>query len=189
MEFQEDIEQCLMTLRSGGVVLYPTDTVWGIGCEALNADAIQKIFEIKHRPENKGMVILLADPREILQYVTQVDPRIFEYLEKAAKPTTVIYEGPVGIPETLLGEDGTVAIRLVKDPFCRQLIKRLRKPLVSTSANLSGGATPQVFSEISPVIIQAVDYAVHYRRGDSIPRQSSAIVRMNRDGTVTTLRS
>ena len=188
MDFSEDIEQCLQVLRHGGMILYPTDTIWGIGCDATNEEAVKKIFRLKQRPEKKSMIILLADPRDVLRYVSQPDPRVFDFLEQTTKPTTVIYEGAINLPDSLTGEDGTIAIRLVQDPFCRQLIKRLRKPIVSTSANISSEPAPAFFDQISEAIIKGVDYAAQYRRDDRTPRLPSSVVRYRNDGTVEVIR-
>jgi L-threonylcarbamoyladenylate synthase len=189
MDFTPDIEHSLQVLKHGGLILYPTDTIWGIGCDATNEEAVQKIFILKRRPEKKSMIVLLADARDILKYVSQPDPRIFNYLEAVEKPTTIIYEGAIGIAESLIPNDGTVAIRLVKDSFCRQLIKRFRKPIVSTSANISGEPAPRYFDEISEHVINEVDYAVHYRQLDKTPQQPSAVIKWNKDGTATIIRS
>jgi L-threonylcarbamoyladenylate synthase len=188
MDFIADIEPCLEVLRTGGIILYPTDTIWGIGCDATDANAVKKIFDLKQRPGEKTLIVLLADQRDLLRYVSQPDPAIFDFLNKTQRPTTVIYEGAIGLADNLIATDGTVAIRLVNDPFCKHLIKRFRKPLVSTSANISADPAPRFFDEIPEKIIKGVDYAVHYRRGDKIPRQASSIVKYNKDGTVTVIR-
>ena len=177
MDFSNDVEQSLSILKSGGIILYPTDTVWGIGCDATNEEAIEKIFVIKERPPNKSFIILVADEREVMRYVTNPDPRVFDYLELTQKPTTVIYDGTVGLAANLASEDGTVAIRIVKDEFCRHLIKRFRKPIVSTSANLSGQPTPSNFSEIDQRIKSRVDYVVGYRQNEKQKVSSSAVIK------------
>ncbi len=189
MEFNDDIEACLPVLRQGGIILYPTDTIWGIGCDATDAHAVEKIFALKKRPEKKAMIVLLADKKDLFRYVSQPDPAIFDFLDRVQKPTTVIYHGAVGLAGNLIADDGSVAIRLVNEPFCRHLIKRLRKPLVSTSANVSGMPAPRFFDEIDPAIINGVDYVVHYRQHDKEPRQPSAVVKYNADGTVTVIRN
>jgi L-threonylcarbamoyladenylate synthase len=189
LEFADDIEHCLLVLRNGGLILYPTDTVWGIGCDATNADAVKKIFTLKKRDETKGLIVLLADERDLLKHVTQPDLRVFDYLETVQKPTTVIYEGAIGLASNLVNTDGTVAIRLVKEDFCKHLIKRFRKPLVSTSANLSGEPFADSFKTISASIKNGVDYVVQYRRNDSAPKEPSALVHWNKDATVTVIRS
>ncbi len=187
MDYSEDIEQCLEVLRRGGLILYPTDTIWGIGCDATDAKAVERIFRLKSRPEKKGLIVLVADPRDILHYVSHPDPAVAQYLETVSKPTTVIYEGMIHLAENL-SEDGTSAIRLTTDPFCRHLIKRLRHPLVSTSANLSGSPAPQSFGRIADSIKSGVDYVVKYRQDDESPREPSSLVKWNADGTVTVIR-
>ncbi|MBI1342529.1 MAG: threonylcarbamoyl-AMP synthase [Terrimonas sp.] len=176
-DFQNDLVQSLDTLRKGGVILYPTDTVWGIGCDATDEAAVEKIYTIKNRPGEKAMIVLLTDKKDILQYVANPDPAVFEFLQQQQKPTTVIYENALGFAANLIGKDGTIAIRLCHDPFCRQLIKRLKKPLVSTSANLSGSPSPALYSEITAEIRNAVDYTVQYRQDDRNPAKASAVVK------------
>lgn len=187
-EFEQDLEHCLSVLHAGGTILYPTDTVWGIGCDATNPAAVQKVFNIKERPAQKSMIVLLADEKDILQYVANPDPHVFDYLRTVHKPTTVVYDGAVGLAENLVSDDGTIAIRIAQDKFCRYLLKRFRKPLVSTSANLSGDATPKIFREILAPVIQGVDYVVQYRQDDNTAAQSSAVIRLNRDGSTTIIR-
>jgi L-threonylcarbamoyladenylate synthase len=189
LEFENDIVRCLETLRQGGIILYPTDTIWGIGCDATNPGAVEKIFDLKQRPAAKSMIVLLADPRDINRYTSRPQPYIAEYLEKTTKPTTVIYEAALGLAENLVSEDGSIAMRIVKDDFCRNLIKRFRKPLVSTSANISGEGSPENFAGISDEIKQGVDYIVRYRQQDNQPFRASAIVRFNKSGEPTILRS
>jgi L-threonylcarbamoyladenylate synthase len=188
MDFSEDTESCLKVLARGGIIVYPTDTIWGIGCDATNTEAVDRIFSLKKRPVKKSFIILLADQRDLLKYVSHPDPRVFEFLDNVIKPTTVIYEGAIHLAENLVGEDGTIAIRLTGDPFCRQLIKRMRKPLVSTSANFSSEPAPAFFPGISPEILRGADYVVHYRQDDLNPAQPSSVVRLEKDGTVTVLR-
>jgi L-threonylcarbamoyladenylate synthase len=189
LEFENDIVRCLETLRQGGIILYPTDTIWGIGCDATNPGAVEKIFDLKQRPAAKSMIVLLADPRDINRFTSRPQPYIAEYLEKTTKPTTVIYEAALGLAENLVSEDGSIAMRIVKDDFCRNLIKRFRKPLVSTSANISGEGSPENFAGISDEIKQGVDYIVRYRQQDNQPFRASAIVRFNKSGEPTILRS
>jgi L-threonylcarbamoyladenylate synthase len=188
LEFQTDIENCLETLQAGGLILYPTDTVWGIGCDATRADAVKKVFDLKRRAESRSMIVLMADERDILKYTSQPDLRIFDYLHKVEKPTTVIYEGPIGLAGNLSGTDNTIAIRLVEEAFCRHLIKRFRKPIVSTSANISGHPAPAIFGEIEEEIRQGVGYIVRYRQDDTAPKRPSAVMKWNKNGTATTIR-
>jgi L-threonylcarbamoyladenylate synthase len=189
LEFENDIVRCLETLRQGGIILYPTDTIWGIGCDATNPKAVEKIFNLKRRSAAKSMIVLLADPRDINRYTSHPQPYITEYLGKATKPTTVIYETALGLAENLVSDDGSVAMRIVQEDFCRHLIKRFRKPLVSTSANISGQGAPENFAGISDEIKQGVDYIVRYRQLDDQPFRASAIVRFNKAGEPTILRS
>src|SRR2546423_5267657 len=188
MDFTPDLENSLSVLRKGGLILYPTDTIWGIGCDATNEQAVERIYALKQRPSIKSMIILVADQREVLQYVANPDLRVFEYLEVVDKPTTVIYEGAVGVAGNLINEDGSIAIRIVKDDFCRHLLKRFRKPLVATSANISNEPSPTSFKEIKTQIIEGVDYVVQYRQDDFQAASSSNIIRWNKDGTVYILR-
>src|SRR5688500_15980301 len=144
-EFEQDIDHCLKVLEQGGIILYPTDTIWGIGCDATNEEAVLKIFNLKERPLTQSMIILVADEKDILQYITNPNPHVFDYLKTVTRPTTIIYEGATGLAENVIHQDGTVAMRLVHDKFCRTLLKRFRKPIVSTSANISGDPAPKIF--------------------------------------------
>lgn len=186
--FETDIERCLQVLHEGGTILYPTDTVWGIGCDATNAEAVEKIVRLKGRPASKSFIVLVADERDILKYTASPDLQIFDFLRTTTRPTTVIYQGPVGLAPQLVHEDGTAAIRIVSERFCKHLLKRFRKPIVSTSANISGAATPATFSQIEEEVRSGVDYVVRYRQDDEIPAQASSIVKWNRDGSLTYIR-
>lgn len=179
-DFSKDLDKCLETLKSGGTILYPTDTVWGLGCDATDAVAVEKIIHLKNRPAYKSFVILIADLSDLLHYVAAPDPSVLEYLEKAEKPTTVIYNQALGLAENVIADNGSVAIRLCRDAFCRKIIKRLRRPIVSTSANLSGDPAPAIFTEINPGIVNGVDYAVQYRRDDVQRARPSAIVKWDK---------
>lgn len=176
-DFEDDILNCLHILKTGGLILYPTDTVWGIGCDATNAQAVARIFSLKQRPDSKSMIVLVADERDVLQYTAAPDLAVFDFLETTDKPTTVIYEGAIGLAENLLADDGSIAIRICRDEFCRQLIKRFRKPIVSTSANISGGTPTSVFNEIKTEIKSGVDYMVKYRQQDLKKAVPSSVIR------------
>jgi L-threonylcarbamoyladenylate synthase len=176
-DFATDIEHCLKILSGGGVILYPTDTVWGLGCDATNEEAVQKIINLKGKQEKQGLIILLASERDVLKYVTQPDLSVFDYLNENPKPTTVIYTGGTGVAENVLASDGSIAIRLTADEFCRHLIKRYRKPLVSTSANLHGQPTPQTFAQVDDRIKQQVDYIVKHRQNDKKTAPASSIIK------------
>jgi L-threonylcarbamoyladenylate synthase len=174
--FDSDIEPCLKVLQEGGIILYPTDTIWGLGCDATNAAAVQKIFTLKQREESKSLIVLVADERDVLQYVAAPDMAVFDYLQTQERPTTVIYPGAIGLAENLVAADGSVGIRICHDPFCRHLIRRLRRPLVSTSANISGSPSPTHFASVEEVIKKGVDYVVNYRQNDTSPARASSII-------------
>lgn len=188
IDFENDVTASLQVLRSGGLVLYPTDTIWGIGCDATDEEAVKKVFALKQRPEAKSLVILLADVRDLLKYVAHPSPDIADIIAGFDRPTTVIYEGALGLAPNVINADGTVAIRIVKDTFCRHLIKRLRKPLVSTSANISGHPSPASFRDVDAAIKDGVDYVVNYRQDDTTPATPSRIIKLMKDGSVQVIR-
>ena len=187
MNFEKDIKKGLEVLRSGGLILYPTDTIWGVGCDATNEKAVEKIYQLKKRSDEKAMIVLVADERDIMQHVAAPDLSLFDYLDKSTKPTTVVYEGALGFADNIVAKDGSIAIRICKDEFCRQLIKRFRKPIVSTSANISGTTAPKFFKEISDEIKNGVDYVVEYKQHDETSTQPSSLIKWN-NGNVTILR-
>ena len=187
--FEQEVEKALQVLRSGGTILYPTDTVWGIGCDATDEAAVRKIFEIKKREDSKSMIVLVAEERDILQYVAAPDLSVFDFIQEQTRPTTIIFENAIGLPANLVAQDGSIAIRIVRDEFCKHLIKRLRKPIVSTSANISGEPTPQTFTQIPETIRKQVDYVVQWRQEDETPALPSQIIKWNADGTKTVIRS
>jgi L-threonylcarbamoyladenylate synthase len=176
-DYKVDIEECLDALHAGEVILYPTDTIWGLGCDATNADAVKKLIAIKGKPQNKGLIVILASERDVLQYVASPDLQVFDYLATTVKPTTVIYEHGLNVADDVLNSDGSLGIRLVKDEFCRHLIKRFRKPIVSTSANMHGKPSPQKFADISPEVKNAVKYVVKFRQGEYELNQPSSIIK------------
>jgi L-threonylcarbamoyladenylate synthase len=188
IDFNNDIEACLQVMQEGGIILYPTDTVWGLGCDATNEKAVEKIYALKQRNASQAMIVLVASERDVLQYITQPNLQVFEYIKHAAKPTTVIYDGAIGLADNLIAADGSIAIRICEDVFCKHLIKRLRKPLVSTSANISGKPTPAFFNEVDEEIIKGVDYVVRYRQDDISPRVSSSIIKWGKDGSLVVIR-
>jgi L-threonylcarbamoyladenylate synthase len=188
MDFEQDINSCVDTLKKGGIILYPTDTVWGIGCDATNNKAVEKIYALKKRSDEKALIVLVADEREVMKHVSSLDLQIFDYLQQVKKPTTVIYEGAIGFAENLIHKDGSVAIRICKDAFCRHLIKRFRKPIVSTSANISGEAVAHTFKEINEEIKLGVNYIATHRQNDTAIAAPSSIIKWNKNGTVTTIR-
>ena len=188
IQFEKDIETCLAVLKSGGTILYPTDTVWGLGCDATAEKAVEKIYRIKQRADSKSMIILLPDEKDILKYVAAPDLAVFDFIEKQTRPTTIIFDDALHLPQNLVAEDGSVAIRIVKDEFCRHLLKRFRKPVVSTSANMSGEGTPKIFWDISSYIIQSVDYLVQWRQDDVVDSEPSQIIKWKKDGSYEVIR-
>ena len=175
-DFEIDLKHCLDCMQGDGIFLYPTDTVWGLGADATNEVAAQRIMQLKNRPAHKSFVILVASEAQLDQYVNNIDPRISDYLAGFAKPTTVIYPSAHGLAPTVMAADQSVAIRICKDPFCQALLLRSGKPLLSTSANLSGEPTPGIFREIDPVIQKGVDYVVEYRREEQCAAAPSTII-------------
>ena len=158
MDFEDDIQNCLTVLKNGGIILYPTDTIWGIGCDATNVKAVEKIFQLKERADEKAMIVLVAEGKDVLKYTAGADLSVFDYLQKSPKPTTVIYDGAIGLADNLVAKDGSVGIRICNDIFCKHLIKRFRKPIVSTSANISNQPAAKFFADINEKIKNAVDY-------------------------------
>ena len=186
--FLPEVEKALHVLKRGGVILYPTDTIWGIGCDATNEQAVKKIFEIKQREDSKTLIILVAEERDVLQYVAAPDLAVFDFIEEQTRPTTIIFENAIGLPDNLIAEDGSIAIRIAGDEFCGHLIKRLRKPIVSTSANISGQPSPKFFADISEEIKNAVDHIVKWRQDDKTETLPSQIIKWNNDGSRTVIR-
>ncbi|MEY4278122.1 MAG: hypothetical protein RL377_126 [Bacteroidota bacterium] len=187
-QFENDIQSCLNQLMEGGLILYPTDTVWGIGCDATNPLAVQRIFELKKRVDSKAMIVLVENETAILNYVNNPELQIFDYIKGIHKPTTVIYQNAKNLAPNLLAADGTVAIRICKDKFCQTLLKQFGKPIVSTSANISSFPTPLCFRDISLDIIEGVNYVVQYRQEENEIQQPSSIVKWEIDGTLTIIR-
>lgn len=184
----KDIEAAHRVLRAGGVILYPTDTIWGIGCDATCGAAIERIYAIKRRRPDKPF-LLLADSVEMLRtYVGYVHPRVETLLAYHQRPLTIIYEGARNLPENLVAPDGTIGFRIPQDDFCRELIGRLGCPIISTSANVSGAPFPAHFGEVSSEIIEQMDYVVRYRQWDTDPAQPSVVARVAEHGELIFLR-
>ena len=181
------MEQIIQTLKSGGTILYPTDTIWGIGCDATNIDAIEKIFEIKKREKTKSMIILVESEKR-LQDLVDVPEMAWEIIDLSEKPVTLIYDNPRNLPKEILAEDGSIGIRLVKDDFCKKMISKLNKPLISTSANFSGEKSPMKFSDISHEIVDAVDFVVEENQDKVSEYSGSSIIRVWSDGRIKVIR-
>lgn len=186
--YEEDIQLCLNTLQKGGIILYPTDTVWGIGCDATNEEAVAKIFDLKKRVDTKAMIILLGEEATLTNYVSDNNLQIFDYIKGIHKPTTVIYQKAINLAKNLVAEDGSVAIRITKDAFCKDLMKAFGKPIVSTSANISGYPTPLCFADISLDIKEGVDYVVKHRQEETSMQIPSSIVKWDEAGNLIIIR-
>lgn len=185
---EEDLNNALKTLRNGGVILYPTDTVWGIGCDATNESAVKKIFSIKFRKEEKSLIILVNCEEMLGRYVKEIPEIVYEILRINDKPLTIIYPQGRNLAGPVCSNDGSVAIRICNEEFCNELITRFRKPIVSTSANLSGHPTPSNFSEIAEEIKNSVEYIVKYRQDDTERYSPSSVIKFFHDGTFKIIR-
>ncbi len=179
---KEDLNSSLETLRSGGLILYPTDTIWGIGCDATNPDAVEKIFALKGRDKGKSMIILLGNDNQLSSYVREVPEVAYELIEATDKPLTIIYSNAKNLAENVVADDGSIGIRIVNHPFCEQLLQRFRKPIVSTSANISGDPSARNFSEISEEIINGVDYVVKFGQQELANGTASTIMKLDPSG-------
>lgn len=184
----EDMAQAVEVLKRGGLVLYPTDTVWGIGCDATNSEAVKRIYELKKRVDSKSMLVLVGSEGELQRTVEMVPDAAWMLIDAAVKPLTIIYDHPKGVAPELLAEDGSMGIRITNELFSKTLCQRLRRPLVSTSANISGHMTPRNFAEIEDEIKNGVDYVVKYRCNDSTPHKSSDIIKVTDSGVVKVIR-
>ncbi|MEC8273980.1 MAG: L-threonylcarbamoyladenylate synthase [Bacteroidota bacterium] len=185
---KEDIQNCLNTLREGGIILYPTDTVWGIGCDASNPQAIQKIYDLKGRTSSKALITLVGSEVMLERTVINMPEIAWDLIESANRPLTLIYDEVKGIAPNAIAEDGSCGIRLTNDTFCQQLIQRLGKPIISTSANVSGEETPKDFRSISDTILKGVDFVVNYRQNEATSQKSSNIIKLKNNGEIKIIR-
>ncbi len=188
MTQQEDIKRAIETLRNGGVILYPTDTVWGIGCDATNPEAVKKVYEIKHRDDSKALICLVDSDARLQRYVRNVPDVAWDIFELATKPTTIILDDAVNLAPNLIAKDGTIAMRITQEPFSKELCYRFQKPLVSTSANISGEPAAQNYCDISEELLNAVDYVCWSRRQEHKPHTPSSIIKLEKNGTVAIIR-
>ncbi len=184
----EDIKAACDILHSGGLILYPTDTIWGIGCDATNEEAVRKVYALKQRVDNKAMLVLMDSTAKLNAYVTDVPDIAYDLIEVADKPLTLIYPGARNLAPNLPGDDGSIGIRITNEVFSKKLCERFRKPLVSTSANISGAPSPASFSEIQDVIKEGVDYIVKYRQDDHRKATPSGIIKLGAGGVFKIIR-
>ena len=188
MDYREDINNALKVLSKGGIILYPTDTVWGLGCDATNPEAVRKIYRIKERSERKSLIVLVNGPAMLERYVESIPEAAMSLIEVADKPLTVIYPAGRNLADGVCAKDGSAGIRICLESFCNELITRFRRPVVSTSANVSGMTLPATFHEIDSKITEAADYVVKYRQDDLSKNVPSPVIRFYREGNFTILR-
>ncbi len=188
VDFKEDIGKALETIRKGGIILYPTDTIWGLGCDATNAAAVKRIYEIKQRKDSKSMLVLLENPNFILSYIEEMPEVAWDLIEFAEKPTTIIYDKAKNLAPNLIAADGSIGIRITREAFTQHLLQRMRKPLVSTSANISGQPSPINFASISEEIKSKVDYIVQYRQDETTTPPPSSIIKLGVSGLIQIIR-
>jgi L-threonylcarbamoyladenylate synthase len=188
MDYKEDLRLALNTLAEGGIILYPTDTIWGLGCDATSRDAVEKIFRIKERRESKSLIILVNGYQMLERYVRSIPDIAADILEISDQPVTIIYPDGKNLAPGVCSEDGSVGIRICTDGFCNELITRFRKPVISTSANSSESPSPSVFTEIEDKIILSADYVVKYRQTDMNKKTPSSIIKIENNGVIKIIR-
>lgn len=188
-QYEQELAKALETLKSGGTLLYPTDTIWGLGCDATNPKAVEKIFKLKNREESKSLIVLLDNEANLHNYVDTLPEITFDLLKNLDKPTTIIYSNARNLAWNVVASDGTVGIRVTRDPFCRDLVKRFGKPIVSTSANISGDPSPIVFREISKQLITQVDHTVNLYHDQINSSKPSTIIRLFENGEFIIIRN
>ena len=188
IEFEHEIERVVEIVKSGKIILYPTDTIWGIGCDATNANAVQKIYKLKRREEKKSLIILVNGVDMIYDYVSNPPGKLLSWLKDQTHPTSCVFENAIHLPGVLVNEDGTIAIRIVEDLFCKKVITLLKKPLVSTSANISGDHYPANFLSVSEAIKNGVDYVVIHRQNDFSKSLPSSLIKLDTSGEIVKLR-
>ena len=184
----EDIKKAIQILRNGGIILYPTDTIWGIGCDASNREAVERIYKIKQRSDSKSMLVLVSRPEMIQFYVEELSDTAYDLFDLTTKPLTIILDDAKNLAKNLIAEDGSIGFRLTKEEFSNKLISQFKMPIVSTSANISGEQTPAIFDEISDDIISAVDYVVVYRQDDTIKTKASKIIKLDKSNEFKLIR-
>ncbi|HPG55566.1 MAG: threonylcarbamoyl-AMP synthase [Paludibacteraceae bacterium] len=184
----DEVKKTIEVLRAGGIILYPTDTVWGIGCDATNAEAVEKIYKIKQRDDSKSMLVITDGMARIQSYVDEIPDIAWDLAELADKPITIIYPQAKNLAANLISDDGSIGIRISSEKFSKQLCAAFRRPIVSTSANISGEPSPECFAEISDIIKDQMDYIVQYRQDDTQKKQASSIIKLKKNGTFVILR-
>lgn len=189
MTTKEDIENAVRVMRDGGIILYPTDTVWGIGCDATNAEAVAKVYKMKQRDDSKALICLVDSEGRLQRYVRNVPDVAWDIMELATKPTTVILDGAVNLAPNLIAEDGTIAMRITREAFSKELCYRFQKPIVSTSVNVSGQPAAQNYRDIDPSLLEMADYVCFTRRQEHQPHTPSSIIKLSANGEVKIIRN
>lgn len=184
----EDIKKAIEVLKEGGIILYPTDTIWGIGCDATNEEAVEKLYAIKQRDKSKSMLILLDNPVKLQTYIQEVPDVAWDLIDLTDKPLTIILDGAKNLATNLISNDGSIGIRITAEDFSRELCMRFRKPIVSTSANITGQPTPQSFNQIDSQILELVDYVVEYRQNEMSKQTPSSIIKLETNGNINIIR-
>ena len=184
----DEVQKTGIVILNGGIIIYPTDTIWGIGCDATNSNAVQKIFQIKKRPDQKSMLVLMDHPSMLSGYIEHIPASALDIIQSTKKPTTIIYPNAKNIAPNLLSEDGSIGIRITSDPFCQQLIEQTGKPIVSTSANISGNFSVASYSDIDKAVMDQVDYVVEWRREEIIHSPPSTIIKLDEKGGTSVIR-
>ena len=183
-----EISRCVEVMRKGGIILYPTDTIWGIGCDATNSDAVRRIYELKQRADHKAMIVLVNSEAMLDRYVDGIPDVAWELIEATVSPTTIVFDHGTGVAPELLGPDGSIGVRLTREKFSAMLCQQLKHPVVSTSANISGEKSAGNFHEVSQAIIDGVDYVADFRREERQPHTPSSVIRLTETGVVKILR-
>ncbi|RKR12286.1 translation factor SUA5 [Maribacter vaceletii] len=186
-DFSQELKKAVDVLQNGGLILYPTDTVWGIGCDATNEEAVKKVYTLKQREDNKALICLVGNDAMLERHIEKVPDLAYDIIDLTTKPTTIIYDNPKGVAKNLIAEDNTLAVRIASDKFCQYLINKFKKPIVSTSANISGQPTPRNKNEISTVILKGVDYIVNLQPEQNF-ESASSIIKLSNDGKVKVIR-
>jgi L-threonylcarbamoyladenylate synthase len=185
----EEVRKAAGIVLSGGTILYPTDTIWGIGCDATSEAAVEQVYRIKQRSDNLNMLVLVSGLHMLGKYVDKIPGAALDIIRTASRPTTIIYPGAINLAMNLIAEDGSIGIRVTSDPFCQELINMTGVPLVSTSANISGQPSPDTFQAIEPLILELVDHVVDWRQDDTTPAHPSSLIKVDEQGLITLLRN
>ncbi|MEI7596401.1 MAG: L-threonylcarbamoyladenylate synthase [Bacteroidota bacterium] len=188
LSYQNEIDKAIEVLNNGGTIIYPTDTIWGIGCDATNPKAVEKIYNIKQRTDSKSLIILIDEEKKLHDYVNTIPEMAWELIDISTSPLTIIYEKAMKLAPNLIPADGSIAIRITKDPFCRELIKKFKKPITSTSANISGEKSPSNYSEIDESFLKQADYVVNLRRNEKGNAKASSIIKIFENGQFELIR-